>query len=140
MVLGMNCRASVRPLAGWRAALSLACFVAVLGMAPRARAEGDDRAVAEALFDKGRAALKRGDLDAACAAFEESERLEPAPGTMFNLGDCEEKRGHIAVAWQWFEEASQKLSATDKRRALVVARAAALKARVPELTLQLAPG
>jgi hypothetical protein len=123
-----------------RGIASAACMAALVGAALPARAEGDDRPVAEALFNKGRDALKRGDLDAACAAFEESTRLEPAPGTMFNLGDCEEKRGHIAVAWQWFEEATQKLPASDKRRPLVVARAAALKARVPEVTIRLGPG
>ncbi|HVW29836.1 MAG TPA: tetratricopeptide repeat protein [Polyangiaceae bacterium] len=113
------------------AALTLAC---------PARASGDDRAAAEALFNKGREAAKRGDLDAACAAFEESTRLDPAPGTMFNLGDCEEKRHHDAVAWQWFQETLTKLSNSDKRRSVVRSRISALEARLPTLTIRLAPG
>jgi hypothetical protein len=104
-----------------------------------ARADGDHKATAEALFNKGRDAAKRGDLATACAAFEESERLDPAPGTMFNLGDCEEKLGHLAAAWQWFQEASLKLPPSDKRRALVDARVAALEARLPRLAIRLAP-
>jgi hypothetical protein len=117
---------------------SLFPCLAALAIAPVARAAGDDRAAAEALFAKGRDAAKRGDLDAACGAFEESARLEPAPGTMWNLGDCEEKRGHIAASWQWFQEALTKLPAADERRPLVQKRIAALEARVPTLNIRLA--
>jgi hypothetical protein len=117
----------------------LSCAAALSFAAP-AHADGDNRAVAEALFAKGRDAAARGDLASACAAFEESERLDPAPGTMFNLGDCEEKRGHIASAWQWFAEALTKLPASDDRRALVESRATSLKSRLPMLAIRLEPG
>ncbi|HEX4340231.1 MAG TPA: hypothetical protein VH062_30190 [Polyangiaceae bacterium] len=113
---------------------------AALSVAPPVRAAGDDRAAAEALFAKGRDAAKRGDLDAACGAFEESERLQPAPGTMFNLGDCEEKRNHLAASWQWFEETLAKLPPADERRPLVQKRIAALEARLPTLSIKLSPG
>jgi hypothetical protein len=121
-------------------ATALLVGVATFTSATLAQASGDDRAAAEALFSKGREAAKRGDLDAACAAFEESIRLDPAPGTMFNLGDCEEKRRHDAAAWQWFEETLTKLSASDQRRPLVQRRIAAIEARLPMLTIRLAPG
>ncbi len=116
----------------------MVCAAAVTVQVP-ARA-GDDRAAAEALFGKGREAARRGDLEAACGAFEESARLEAAPGTLYNLGDCEEKRGHIAAAWQWFTETLTKLPVADERRPLVQKRIAALEPRVPTLTLRLAPG
>jgi hypothetical protein len=119
---------------------ALLAGAAAFTCASHARASGDDRAAAEALFTKGRDAAKRGDLDAACAAFEESVRLDPAPGTMFNLGDCEEKRRHDAAAWQWFEETLTKLSSSDQRRPLVQSRIAAIEARLPTLTIRLAPG
>jgi hypothetical protein len=122
-----------------RIAAGVLPLAAAFGVAAEARADGDHRATAEALFDKGRDAAKRGDLAGACAAFEESERLDPAPGTMFNLGDCEEKLGHLAAAWQWFQEASVKLPPSDKRRALVETRVKALKARLPMLAIRLAP-
>ena len=35
---------------------------------------------AEALFEQGRAALARGELDTACARFRESDRIESQPG------------------------------------------------------------
>jgi hypothetical protein len=122
-----------------RPGVALLAVALGLGLATGARADGDHKATAEALFNKGRDAAKRGDLATACAAFEESERLDPAPGTMFNLGDCEEKLGHLAAAWQWFQEASLKLPASDKRRPLVESRVAALKVRLPMLAIQLAP-
>jgi hypothetical protein len=112
---------------------------AALAVAPPARAAGEDRAAAEVLFVKGRDAAKRGDLDVACSAFEESARLEPAPGTMFNLAECEEKRSHLAASWQWFQETLTKLPASDQRRPLVQKRIAALEARLPTLSLRLAP-
>jgi hypothetical protein len=124
----------------WPGAFKAVPCAAALAFATQAHAEGDNRAVAEALFAKGRDAAARGDLATACSAFEESERLDPAPGTMFNLGDCEEKRGHIASAWQWFAEAVTKLPANDDRRALVQSRAASLKARLPMLAIRLEPG
>jgi hypothetical protein len=132
--------AGVRRSFRQRAATALLVAAATCASATVARASGDDRAAAEALFAKGRDAAKRGDLDAACAAFEESIRLDPAPGTMFNLGDCEEKRRHDAAAWQWFQETLEKLSESDRRRPLVQSRIAAIEARLPTLTIRLAPG
>jgi hypothetical protein len=120
-------------------AVGLLSLAAACGVAAEARAGGDQQAAAQALFNKGRDAAKRGDLATACAAFEESERLEPAPGTLFNLGDCEEKRGHLAAAWQSFQEAFAKLPPSDKRRSIVEARVTALKARLPMLAVRLAP-
>jgi hypothetical protein len=117
-----------------------ATCITVLAVASWAGAQDGDRAVAEALFEKGRAAMEREDYDTACAAFAESNRLDPAPGTLFNQADCEEQRGHLSNAWQLFDQASSKLSETDERRAIVVERAAALKARIPHLTITLAPG
>jgi hypothetical protein len=57
------------------------------------------------LFEDGRTALAAKNLDAACDAFRRSEALEPRSGTALNLGDCEERRNHIAAAWEAFVEA-----------------------------------
>jgi hypothetical protein len=122
-----------------RIAVGLLSLAAASSVAAEARAGGDQQAAAQALFNKGRDAMKRGDLATACAAFEESERLDPAPGTLFNLADCEEKSGHLAAAWQWFQAAFAKLPPSDKRRSLVEARVSALKVRLPMLAVRLAP-
>jgi hypothetical protein len=56
----------------------------------------NDSATAEALFAAGREAIRRGDYQAACPMFAESNRLDPAVGTVLNLAICEEHLGQLA--------------------------------------------
>jgi hypothetical protein len=114
-----------------------ASFIAALCWPAAAHAQAP---AAEALFDQGRDAMKRGDLDTACARFRASDQLDPAAGTRLNLGDCEERRGRVASAWEAFRAALAKMPAGDSRIAVAQARIAALKLRLPWLTLTLAPG
>ena len=102
-------------------------------------ADGANPAAAEALFDQGRAALAQGDFDTACGRFRESDRLDPALGTRFNLADCEEKRGHLATAWSLFRGVVAQLAEGDDRLPVAQKRLAALEPRVPRLTMVLAP-
>lgn len=103
-------------------------------------AQGRDATTAEALFNEGREAVKAGDFPRACAKFRESNRLDPAPGTVFNLADCEEKLGHVATAWTLFREVTQRVPASDERHAIATERAKALEPKLPKLTVALAPG
>ncbi|MGK3991974.1 tetratricopeptide repeat protein [Sorangium sp. So ce1024] len=118
----------------------LALGGAVLLACPDASAQTRDPAAAEALFDAGRAALQAKDYDAACPKFRESYELDPAPGALLNLADCEEKRGKVATAWSIFRQLARDLPASDDRRPIAQARATALEGRVPRLTIRLAPG
>ncbi len=111
-------------------------FAALLLGAP-ARAQAP---VAEALFEQGRAALAAGDLETACARFRASDQIDPGAGARANLGTCEERRGHLATAWEAFRSALPKLSADDVRRPKIQAQIAALEPRLPRLVLTLAPG
>ena len=104
-----------------------------------AAAQTDGRVAAEALFRAGREALAKGDHATACQRFEESNRLEPAVGTVFNLANCREKLGQLASAWQRYQEAVQKLPSGDERTKIASQRAAALEPRLPRLTLSLPP-
>jgi hypothetical protein len=116
----------------------LLCSLA-LALFTRSALAGD--AAAEALFRAGREAAEKGDDAAACARFEESHRLEPAAGTVFNLALCYERRGQLASAWQRFREAKDRLPSGDDRSALIAQRIAQLEPRLPKLTLRLAqPG
>lgn len=116
-------------------------LVAVLSFASLARdARAGDAAAAEVLFQQGRAASDKGDVATACVKFRESNRLDPAVGTVFNIGDCEEKLGHLATAWQLFREVVQRLPGADERVAIAKQRALALEKRVPRLTVHLATG
>ena len=65
-----------------------------------AGAEPRDPAAAEWLFREGRALMKKGDFAPACAKLAESQRLDPAVGTLMNLAECEERIGRTASAWQ----------------------------------------
>lgn len=114
---------------------------------PRAHAgEGTgDRAVAETLFDEGRKLLEEGKLDEACAKLEASNRMDPAVGTLLNLGDCNERRGRLASAWSNFRAAmSLALTRNDTARAdFARKRSEAVQPRLSTLTLSVvspAPG
>ncbi len=106
---------------------------------PSAFAQARDPAAAEAQFQAGKAAMERGATAEACGRFEESQRLDPAPGTLFFWADCEEKRGRSATAWALFRELLQKMPDSDPRRATVVDRANTLEPRVPRLVLRMGP-
>jgi hypothetical protein len=97
-----------------------------------------DPAAAEALFRQGRAASEQQDFTTACAKFRESNRLDPAVGTVFNIADCEEKLGHLATSWTLFQEVVQRLPPADNRRAIAEQRASKLEPRVPKLSIHLA--
>ncbi|MCC6214607.1 MAG: hypothetical protein IT376_07045 [Polyangiaceae bacterium] len=118
-----------------RSCAAVCALVVVSGIA---RAQDRDPAAAEALFQQGRAAMDRGDYVAACPKFRESNRLDPAPGTVFNLADCEERVGRLATAWTLFQEVAQKLPPSDPRHGVAKGRADALSPRLPRLTVRLA--
>lgn len=124
--------ASQRVLAGALVALAL--------LASTQRALARDPAAAEALFRAAKDAMARGALDEACDKFRQSQALDPAPGTLFRLADCEETRGRIATAWALFDEVVQKLEPSDERIAMVRERRARIEPRLPRLVLRVAPG
>jgi hypothetical protein len=123
--------------------VSAVLFLTLVLPAARVQAQAsdraDDRAGAEALFLAGRAALRRGDYRSALAKFNESNRLDPAVGTILNLAICEEHLGQLASAWQRYREVLHALPPGDDRLPVARARAAAIEARVPRLKIRVAP-
>ena len=117
-----------------RLVLASALFISAQGHAQDTR----DPAAAEELFRQGRAASEKQDFSTACAKFRESNRLDPAVGTVFNIADCEEKLGRLATSWTLFQEVVQRLPAVDNRRAIAEQRASRLEPRVPKLSVHLA--
>jgi hypothetical protein len=98
--------------------------------------EGSPTKAAEATFARGRELMKQGNYAAACAEFEQSQRLDPEFGTQYNLAGCYEKTGKLATAWNLYRElARSDTNAT--RRAKAVGLAGSLAHRVPKLKLVL---
>lgn len=96
-----------------------------------------DQAAAEALFKQGRDLMAAGQLAAACPKFVESQRLDPAPGTLLNLATCYEKNGQIASAWVTFKEAATAARKADQPERARMARdkVAELEPTLPTLTI-----
>lgn len=102
-------------------------------------AQAQNPAAAEALFEEARAAMAAGSYDVACARFRDSDKLDPAVGTRFNLADCEERRGRVATAWSAFRGVASELGPDDDRKPIAEERARALEPRLPYLTLLRTP-
>jgi hypothetical protein len=95
-----------------------------------------DPAAGETLFREGRRLLKAGDVTAACAKFTESQRLDPAPGTLANVADCEEQAGRTATAWVLWRRVVDETASTDPRQSTARKRADALEKRLPRLSIR----
>jgi hypothetical protein len=92
---------------------------------------------ADTLFREGRTLMEAHRFAEACDKFAESLRIEPAAGTLLNLADCHEKSGHLAVAWNTFNEAAKAASARNRSDWLTIAtkRATAIEPKVALLTI-----
>lgn len=92
---------------------------------------------ADALFKQARALIKEGKTAQACPLFEKSHVLDPALGTLLNLGDCYETTGRLVQAFLSFNEAAAWASRNHEANRAEIARgrAAGLKGRLSWLAL-----
>src|SRR6185312_2963613 len=88
------------------AAASMAAAVLLCAAGARAQAHDSSRAQADAAFREGQQLLTAGQVAAACAKLEESERLDPKIGRLLNVAYCHEKQGRIASAWHEYDQAA----------------------------------
>lgn len=124
----------------YRHALGAALLAGLFALPSLAAAADAAVSDADKLFRTGRKAAESGDYETACRAFADSFALDAAPGTLLNLGDCEEHRRHIADALGHYENALSRMPAKDDRIAIAKERVAALLARVAKLTVRAQPG
>lgn len=121
--------------------LSAVAFALAVGVPRPARADNANSAAAQALFDQARHMMEQGKFEAACPKLEESQRLDPASGTLINLADCYDHEGKTATAWSTFLEAA---AASDRvgnaaRERVARARAAELQPKLSKLVIDVAP-
>src|SRR4051794_8883317 len=65
-----------------------------------------DRSKADLLFDEGRKLANDGKFKEACEKFQAAIELDPeAPGTLLNLGQCNEKLAKLGSAIGWYRKA-----------------------------------
>ncbi len=90
---------------------------------------------ADVAFKKGREFLKAGKFAEACAAFEDSQRLDPQLGTQFNIAHCDEKIGKIATAWAIYRDLADH-DTNGARQSKSAKLADALWLRLPKLKIE----
>ena len=72
------------------------------------------------LFNEGKALMESQDYAAASSKFEESLRVQRGIGTLYKLGECQEKLGKTASAWSTFSDvaaAADEAGQPDRARA-----------------------
>ena len=100
---------------------------------------------ADALFKEARVLAEQGNLHEACEKFEQSQQLDPSPGTLLNIGNCYEPQGDLVRALATFEQAfidAQRSTNADRRELWTNAareRIASLSPRVPLISVRGAP-
>ncbi len=104
-----------------------------------------DPIAAEALFTRGKQLIEQGKTSEACEAFHESQRLDPAGGTLLRLALCHEADGKLASAWLEFTEvvrvsqdATGDAGKLAERVRLAREHLAAIDPRLPKLVVNVA--
>lgn len=101
--------------------------------------KAEAQALAEALFVEGKTLGEQGQLEQACLKFQESQRIDPALGTLMHLATCYAEQGRTASAWSSFgaalELARQRGDKT--REALAKRRISELEQRLSFVSILL---
>jgi hypothetical protein len=116
----------------------ISVLLAVEGAA-RAQDDEDKGTLAQARFRDGRQMMSEGRYAEAAERLAESQRLDPAPGTMANLAYCYDKLGRTSAAWVTYKETARlaRQSGKSEWASQAEASAAAIERAAPRLVIQL---
>jgi hypothetical protein len=126
-----------------RLARAFPVLITLVTMAASAAAAGpEDVKRAEVLFRDGQKLLKSGNISQACAAFAESQRFDPAVGTLLNLAECHAQERRFASAHAEFLEAARQAreAGQHERETFAKDQAALSEAVLSYIELRLPPG
>ena len=142
-----DCVASPTSPPSARVLLALAAAFLLMGSPLRASAQpappgAAEPSPAEALFQEARRLMSEGRHAEACPKLEESLRLDPAPGTQFNLAECWVATGRPGRAWHLYMEvaAAAKAAGFPDKEKIARDRAVGLEPRVGRLAIEVPPG
>lgn len=121
------------------------CLVAwsVVGTASVRDAAAEDPSDAAKLFDQGLEDMRAGRHETGCPALAESYRLEPLPGVLFTLAECEASWGKLATALNHYDEflkllvtlPAEQAAKHRERRQVALERVSGLSRLVPHLAI-----
>lgn len=111
--------------------------LAVYASAARAEVSPADRALAQSLFEQGRALMDARNYEEGCPKLAESHRIDPGGGTLINLALCYEQAGKLASAWGAFNEAIDvaRQDGREDREEFAQEHVAALQPKLSYLTI-----
>jgi hypothetical protein len=121
--------------------VAIGALMAQIGFARDVLAQPANGALAESLFEDGKALMAKKDFARACPKLEESLRIEATGPTLFVLADCLEQAGKTASAWARWREARDYAHGKGKsdKEQEATRRASAIEAKVPKIRLEVAP-
>ncbi len=102
---------------------------------------------ADALFQKGLEAMHAGAYANACPLLQESYRLDPVPGALFTVAECEAAWGKLEAAVGHYQKFLDRLPSLpperrdsfEERRKIALEKMDALILLMPELTIAVPP-
>src|SRR4051812_19901709 len=128
----------------YRTIVRLSGVLGALALSTAAHAQSAG-AQAETLFRQGKDLMAKGQIAEACAAFDASQKLDPAVSTLLNQAACREKNQQLATAWGLFLEAERQTriatdAATQQLHQVAATKAARLEPRLSTLTITVTTG
>ena len=117
-----------------KASVAVPVVVAVALLCGLATSANADRA--DQLFKKGKKLLAEKKYLEACAAFEESDHIDPGNGAKLNVARCYQEWGRLATAYRWFIDAEKMADAAkDERSKKIHELIEEFDSSVPRLTI-----